>query len=251
MKKLQVSYSDLYAVHQSIVEDKALSPTQFMHVVNISFYTVFKEKVVCTEAKNFVPKPKLEDLGNQVDLNLLIKSIYYMDATSDVDDSGNILFRVGGVYKLQLLTIFTCLLKNKPLVFSYTTKHIRTTLSFLEKTYHSILEKLNFEPFTLEDKGYLSSRLQDFIKKAKNVDFLVVDHLFTVLHLKTITQVSFYSKYDDFDKEFCTNFRFKITKSTSTKYPIGRFVFGVIKSNDTNEVVIYKDSECLFPIENE
>jgi hypothetical protein len=242
MKKLVVSFCNVYTIYEVISFNKVLSSRQFQDLLHIVIYTLLKEKIVCTEKRNIELALSLDNSAIVFNPDLLLKALYYLDATLSLDDLDNVPFQLKGVYKEQLLFILSCLLQEK----CFTLKQFRVNTSFLEAVYLSVFTKLKTEKQDLLDGGYLLTYLQRLSKKDKSL----VDKLYSVVGVTKITEVRFYTKYDHFDKEYCTKARFIVTQSTSTFYPVGSYVFGAIQSNRTS-VLLYKDSQCVFQIENE
>ena len=83
--------------------------------------------------------------------------------------------------------------------------------------------------------------LHNLRKKSK----VLTTKLFTVVGPKGILEVNVYSKYDNFDQEYCSNYRFIISGSNDTAYPVGSYVFGTIQS-DESTVILYKNPECTL-----
>jgi len=245
MRKLTLSFRNVYTIYELVFDNKPLSPKQFLDVLDIVMYTLLKEQIVCSQKENvtFIQRTSA-DLGSTIVLNpeLLLKTLYYLDATAGTDDDGNVPFLLNGLYKEEVLRILFCLLQKKSLVC----KRIRISSSFLETIYFSILSKLKYEKQDYKEEYYVLTYLQRLSMKDKTSQH----KLYSVVGLCNITEVSYYSKYDHFDKEYCNKFRFIVTQSTSLAYPVDSFVFGIIQLNKTS-VILYKDSECLFPIENE
>ena len=242
MKKLVVSYFNGYTIYEAISVNKVLSVKQFEYLLHIVMYTLLKEKIVYTEKRNVEFISRFDSSVTVPNPDLLLKALYYMDATLSLDDFANVSIEVNGVYKEQLLFILTCLLQDK----CFSLKKFRVNISFLESVYVSVFTKLKTEKQDLLDGGYLLTYLQRLSKKDKSL----VNKSYSVVGLKNITEVSFYTKYDHFDKEYCTKGRFVVTESTSLTYPVGSYVFGVIQSNRM-AVLLYKDSQCVSQIENE
>lgn len=242
MKKLVVSFCNVYTIYETIISNKVLSTRQFQYLLHIVIYTLLKEKIVCTEKRNIELALSFYNSGTALNPDLLLKVLYYMDATLSLDELDNVPFQLKGVYKEQLLFLLACLLQEK----CFALKQFRVNTSFLETVYISVFTKLKTEKQDLLDEGYLLTYLQRLSKKDKSL----VDKLYSVVAVTKITEVRFYTKYDHFDKEYCTKARFIVTQSTSAIYPVGSYVFGVIQSNRT-AVLLYKDNQCLFQIENE
>jgi hypothetical protein len=242
MKKLIVSYLNGYTIYQAISANKPLSVKQFEYLLHIVMYTLLKEKIVYTEKENVAFISRIESSTTILNPDLLLKALYYMDATLNLDDSNNVSFQVNGVYKEQLLFLLICLFQDK----YFSLKKFRVNIPFLKSVYLSVFMKLKTEKQDLLDGGYLLTYLQRLSKKDKSL----INKSYSVVGLKKITEVSFYTKYDHFDKEYCSTGRFVVTESTSLTYPVGSYVFGVIQANRM-AVLLYKDSQCVFQIENE
>ncbi len=245
-KVLRFVFSDLQGIYESIYANKALSVNQYMCLLHISIYKLLNAPLSCKAVKNASFEPKVEDSTTVAKSSVLLKAVYYMDATADLDDSGTVPFLLNGVYKEQILHLLTCLLQNKPFVV----KKVRGNNSFLESAYHSILSKLSLDVVNLSDKGYLLDYLQKVTSEETESHKDTVGKFYPVMNFRKITGASLYSKYDNFDKDDCSNYRFMITESTSLKYPEGSFIFGVVTSNN-KEVVLYTDAECTMKLEDE
>jgi hypothetical protein len=241
MKKLVLSSSNVHNLYESFCDNKLLSPKQYLYLLDVLIYTLLNEEITLQRNQSVTPQLKLNYSLTEAKPDLLVKVLYYMDATVGLNEDGSVPFLLGGLYKDQIMFVLSCLLQNKRVLC----KRVRTPVSFLEKVYFSICTKLKMDKKDLVDEGYLFHHLQRLSKKEKKF----TNQLFSVLGLKKISEVSLYSKYDHFDKEYCNNYRFIVTQSTSTLYPVGAFVFGTIVTK-SSFVVLYKDSKCTLPIED-
>jgi len=248
MRKFVVSFCDVNNIYNVICGHRLLSQKEYLLLAEILIYaTLTKEKrqkecILFVEKENVEFVPEANVSPDMINLDLLLKALYYMDATLAVDYHGNVPFLLNGAFKNQVVFVLTCLLQNKPFFL----KQNLNTLGFLEKVYLSIALQLNMNGKDLLNEGYLLDYLQRLYQKRR----LLANKMYSVLRPNKITEVSFYTKYDNFHKEFCYNFRFLVTKSTSAKCPVGSFVFGVVQPNRSS-VILYKDADCLFPMENE
>jgi hypothetical protein len=241
MKKLTLSRRSVCKLYESICDSKLLSVEEYFYILNLLIYTLLDVRISLQEKQTISFIKRVEDCLIEVDSNVLLKTLYYMDATVDFDSNEKVPLLVNGIYKQHILYVLSSLLLNKRVGC----KKLYINISFMEKVYISICTKLKMEKEKLMDQGFLFDYLQRLIKKNKNIP----NQFFLPLALKTIKEVSIYSKYDDFDKEICNNYRFLITQSTNNKYPVGSFVFGTIRTGSF--VILYKDSKCTLLIQDE
>ena len=227
---LSISHFLLYSIFDQIIIDKSLSPKDYQLLTVILIYVQLRAKIRVTQRVEFVT-PSSDVL---VTRSLLDKSLYLLDAMASLDSNGNITVVLPIMYKQQVLKTLVCLLHDKEF-------HIKPAYEngrFYESTYISICEKLNLE----KDLLFLWY-VQNVHKKSKS---LHVRGLYVINYQQSL-EVHLYSKYDNFDKDECNNFRFVVTKSSIIEYPVGSYVFGVIQPSKC-EVILYKDRECTLRI---
>jgi|LauGreDrversion4_2_1035121.scaffolds.fasta_scaffold25391_4 hypothetical protein len=240
MKKLTLSFHTVYTIYRNVSADKVLSPKQYVCLLNILVYTCLNWEVFCKKANHpEFTNEQLPTYPSNIKQDLLLRTIYCMDATAGLNKDGNVPFLIRGVYKKLILFILNCLLQDKCADF----KAKPQDAYFLEKLYFSICSKLNVQKEDLAEDENLIGKLEDLARKTTKLTL----KLFTVVGLKTITEVQYYTKYDHFEDEECTNYVFVVTKSKNRQYPVGSFVFGTIRSNGSS-VILYKDSECKHMI---
>jgi hypothetical protein len=233
MKKLLISHSSLFHIYDFILKNKNLPIYLYKDLLHIIIYILLGQEIgFCYKSESvFLPASYNKHIYLQNES--LEKTLYLMDATSTLDDKGNVSFSVSGFYREQIQNILISLLKNKKL-------HLKPTydnIVFYINSYVSICAKLE-----LNEDLLLTSSMHNLRKKSKSIDVKV----FSVVNSKHITEVQLYSKYTNFEKEYSANYRFLITKSVSLDFPVGDYVFGVIHY-DRKTVTIYKDPECLNP----
>ena len=234
MKKLTISYLSMYQMYNVVLKNEKLLPKQYVDLVMLLIFVLLNGNVLLTEkTKSFL----LEETINNtllVKKELLEKTLYYMDATVSTDDTGNVIFSLRGIYNQQILGLLHILLQGKIISF----RPVFDNVAFYESVYSSICEKVNLE----QDYEFLSY-LRNLRKKGK----VLTTKVFTIKGNKSILEVELYSKYDYFDKEYCNNYRFIITKSNDILYPVGSYVFGTIQPDSTT-VILFKDPQCDFVI---
>lgn len=233
MKKLLLSHSTVFYIYDFITQNKPLPVHLFKDLLFIIIYTLLGQEIAFSRKGESVYLPSSYNKNVYLETELLEKALYLVDATTSLDETGHVKFVVSGIYKEQIQTILIGLLKNR----NFRLKPIYDNLSFYMNSYVSICANLK-----LEEDLLFTSFMQNLRKKSKSITLKV----FSVTNSKDILEVQLYSKYNHFDKEYCNNYRFSISKSLSANYPVGSHVFGVIH-HDSKKVTIYKDPECLHP----
>lgn len=233
MKKLLISHASLFHIYDFILQNKNLPINLYKDLLHIIIYVLLSQEIgFCYKSESvFLPASYNKDIYLQNES--LEKTLYLMDATSSLDDKGNVSFPVYGFYREQIQNILISLLKKKKLHL----KPIYDNIVSYTNSYVSICAKLG-----LDEDLLLTSSMHNLRKKSKSIDVKV----FSVVNSNHITEVQLYSKYTNFEKEYCVNYRFLITKSVSSDFPVGDYVFGVLHY-DRKAVTIYKDPECLNP----
>ena len=227
---LSISHFLLCSIYDRIITDRSLSPKDYQLLTVILMYVQLRTKIKVTQRIEFVTS----SLDVLVTRSLLDKSLYFLDAMASLDANGNIAVVLPIAYKQPVLKTLVCLLQDK----EFSIKPSYENGRFYESTYISICEKLNLE----KDLLFLWY-LQNVHKKSKSVHVRGL----SVINCQQSLEVHLYSKYDNFDKDECNNFRFVVTKSSIIEYPVGSYVFGVIQPSKC-EVILYKDRECTLRI---
>lgn len=233
MKKLLISHSTLFHIYDFILQNKSLPTNLYKDLLHIIIYILLGEEIAFCQKSESVFLPASYDKNLYLQNESLEKTLYLMDATSSLDNNRNVSFSISGFYREQILNILVSLLKSKKLHL----KPIYDNIVFYTNSYVSICAKLK-----LDEDLLLTSSMHNLRKKSKSIDVRV----FSVVNSKYITEVQLYSKYTNFEKEYCSNYRFLITKSVSLDFPVGDYVFGILHY-DKKTVTIYKDPECLNP----
>ena len=235
MKKQLILRLSMYQTYNSVLKNENFLPKQYLDLVMLLIYLLLNLNVSLAEQIQSSLVQKKDDNTIVVKKELLEKTLYYMDATASLDDKGNVIFTLRGFYHEQVLSLLSTLLQGKSIGF----KPVFDNVAFYESVYCSICEKLNLE----EDLEFLSY-LHNLNKKSN----VLTTKILTIVGNKDILEVKLYSKYDYFDKEYCNNYRFIITKSNDTTYPVGSYVFGTIQPNKSS-VILYRNPECTSLIE--
>jgi len=234
MKKLTISYLSIYQIYNVVLKNEKLLAKQYVDLVMLLIFVLLHGNVFLSEKTQSLFLEKTIHNTLLVKNELLQKTLYYMDATVSIDDKGNVIFPLKGIYQEQILSLLYILFHGKNISF----KPVFDNVAFYESVYSSICEKLKLE----QDYEFLSY-LHNLRKKGK----ILTTKVFTIKGNKNILEAELYSKYDYFDKEYCNNYRFIITKSNDISYPVGSYVFGTIQPDNTT-VILYKDPECNFVI---
>ena len=221
-------------MYSLVLKNENLTPEQYVELVILVIYVLLKGDAFLKERVNPIFIEKTAGNNVEVDRGLLNKALYYMDAIVGVDDSNNVIFPLRGTYYQQILSLLHLLSQNKKICM----KPVFDNIPFYQSVYTSICQKLKLE----EDSDFLFF-LHNLRKKGKNF----ATKIFTVIGSTNILEVEFYTKYDNFDKEYCNNYRFTISKSKNMVYPVGSYVFGTIQT-DQKSVILYQNPECTLPI---
>ena len=235
MKKLLVLHSSLFHIYDFILQNKNLPSHLYKDLLHIIIYILLGQEISFYSKSESIFLPTLYNKNVYLQNESLEKILYLMDATSSLDDNGNVSLVISGLYKEQIQNLLIGLLKNK----KFHLKPIYDNIAFYINSYVSICAKLK-----LGEDILLTSSMHNLRKKSKLIDVKV----FSVVNNKNVTEVQFYSKYTNFDKEYCANYRFIVTKSVSLHFPTGSHVFGVLHY-DKKTVTLYKDPKCLHSLD--
>jgi len=225
---LSISHFLLHSIYERIINNKLLLPKEYASLTTLLIYVQLRTKIQITQKVEPVTLTK----SITVTRSSLDKALYFMDAMVGLDQNGKVNLFIPSVHKEQVLVVLSHLLQEKAL----SVKPAYENASFYEKTYNSIYEKLN-----VEKDSQFAYYLQNVHKKSKSSYVCG----FSVIGYEQYLEVKLYSKYDNFDKDECNNYRFIVTKSLLHKYPVGSYLFGVIQPNKT-EVILYMDRGCTL-----
>ena len=228
---LSISHCSLRSSYERVLSNTSLFLKEYQLLTVILIYVQLRIKIRVIQRVDFFDSSYKDVLLTR---SLLDKSLYFMDATASKDTNGNITVLLPMIYKEQVLKLLSNLLQS----MEFNIKPAYENGIFYETTYGSICDKLNLDKDIL-----LLFFLQNVHKKSKSV------HVrgFTVVDYDQSLEVQLYSKYDNFDKDECTNYRFVVTKSTISEYPVGSYIFGVIQPNKC-DVILYRNRECTTRI---
>lgn len=228
---LSISHCSLRSIYERVLSNTSLFLKEYQLLTVILIYVQLRIKIRVTQRVDFFDSSYKDVLLTRA---LLDKTLYFMDAIASKDINGNITVFLPMMYREQLLKLLSSLLQS----IESNIKPAYENGIFYETTYGSICDKLNLDKDTL-----LLFYLQNVHKKSKSV---YVRGLSVVDYDQSL-EVQLYSKYDNFDKDECTNYRFVVTKSSVSEYPVGSYIFGVIQPNKC-DVILYKNRECTIRI---
>jgi hypothetical protein len=235
MKKLLVLHRSVFHIYDFILQNKNLPAHLYKDLLHIVIYMLLGQEIGFHSKSESIFLPTLYNKHVYLQNESLEKVLYLMDATSSLDDKGNVSLVIPSLYKEQIQNLLIGLLKNK----KFHLKPIYDNIVFYINSYISICAKLR-----LDEDILLTSSMHNLRKKSNLIDVKV----FSVVNNRNVTEVQFYSKYTNFDKEYCANYRFIVTKSVSLNFPVGSYVFGVLHY-DKRTVTLYKDPKCLYPLD--
>jgi hypothetical protein len=228
---LSTSHCSLRSIYERVLSNTSLFLKEYQLLTVILIYVQLRIKIRVTQRVDFFDSSHKDVLLTRA---LLDKTLYFMDAIASKDINGNITVFLPMIYREQLLKLLSSLLQSiEPNI-----KPAYESGIFYETTYGSICDKLNLDKDTL-----LLFYLQNVHKKSKSV---YVRGLSVVDYDQSL-EVQLYSKYDNFNRDECTNYRFVVTKSSVSEYPVGSYIFGVIQPNKC-DVILYKNRECTIRI---
>ena len=232
MKKPIVLDFSIYQTYISVSKKENFTPRQYLELVTLVINLLLQGDTLLYSKVDTITIKKNSDNSVFVYKELLDKTLYYMDATVNVDNENNVNFSLGGIYYQQIMSLLHILSKNKKISI----KPDFDIIPFYEGVYTSICGKLKLEG----DTQFLFF-MHNLRKKSK----VLTTKLFTIVGPKNILEVKVYSKYENFDQEYCSNYRFVVSESNDTAYPVGSYVFGTIQS-DESTVILYKNPECTL-----
>jgi len=230
MKKPIILDFSIYQTYSSILKNESFTPQQYLELVTLVINLLLRGNPPLYSRVDAITIAKTFDNSVFVSKELLNKTLYYMDATVSLDNANNVHFSLSGIYYQQILSLLYILSQGK----KTSIKPDFDIIPFYERVYTSICGKLKLEG----DTEFLFF-LHNLRKKSK----VLATKLFSIIGPKDILEIKLYSKYDNFDQEYCSNYRFVISESNNTDYPVGSYVFGTIQP-DKSTVILYKNPEC-------
>lgn len=228
---LSISHTTLFSIFHKITNNQPLFPREYVLLIIILSYVQLKT----TNKINIIGRIKFDyTLQTNVSLKktLLDKTLYFMDATASLTSDNKINICITNVYKEQISQVLIFLLQDK----NFDIKPAYGHASYYETTYASICQKLG-----LEKEPFLLDYLQNVHKKSKDPRV----RGYSVVGYEQFVEVEIHTKYDNFDKEDCSNFIFVVKKSNHPQFPLGSYIYGVIQPNKT-DVILYKNRECTL-----
>jgi len=105
MKKLTISYLSIYQIYNVVLKNEKLLAKQYVDLVMLLIFVLLHGNVFLSEKTQSLFLEKTIHNTLLVKNELLQKTLYYMDATVSIDDTGNVIFPLKGIYQEQILSL--------------------------------------------------------------------------------------------------------------------------------------------------